>query len=352
MHRTNKIIRFYFFLSNIFVALPQSDFVLWVLMFAFYTDEFVLPLPESHRFPMEKYALLRSELAKTRKDIHFQVPRAATRSELALAHCPDYIAAVYEGTLSDTQQKDIGFPWSKAMVERSARSVGATIEAAFVAMRHGGAVNLAGGTHHAKYAKGGGFCVFNDQAVSARALQAHCLSQGLKEPQVLIIDLDVHQGDGTAQICAGDPSIFTFSIHGRSNYPFQKEASNLDIDLPDGTKDQDYLEALAQGLSEVSLEFTPDMVFYVAGHDVHQADRLGRLSLSDQGVCERNRMVFEFASKHRCPVVMTMAGGYFADLEHLVRLQVNTISEMAMWLELNFKAHINHSSDTLGNSLG
>lgn len=305
-------------------------------MFAYYTDEFVLPLPAGHRFPMEKYRLLRESLENSSRNIEFKVPRAATRGELAFAHCPHYVSAVFDGQLSESQQKAIGFPWSVAMVERSARSVGATIESAFAAMQYGGAVNLAGGTHHAKHACGGGFCVFNDQAVAARVIQAQCLARGKAEPSVLIVDLDVHQGDGTAEICTGDASIFTFSIHGGANYPFEKAQSDLDISLEDQTGDAAYLSALVEGLEAVAARFRPDLIFYVAGHDAHLEDRLGRLALTDSGIRDRNRVVFDFASSFGCPVVMSMAGGYFRDLDYLVRLQTDSICQLAEWVELNF----------------
>lgn len=312
-------------------------------MFAFYTDQFVLPLPDGHRFPMEKYKLLRLALEKSEESLVFHQPRPATRGELAFAHSPSYMSSVFDGSLSDAQQKSIGFPWSPAMVERSLRSVGATIEASFAALQYGGAVNLAGGTHHAKHASGGGFCVFNDLATAARVIQAHCLARSQPEPRILVIDLDVHQGDGTAEICSGDPTIFTFSIHGRSNYPFEKAMSDLDIALPDGTMDMEYLEALREGLTLVSDQFQPDFIYYVAGHDAHLEDRLGRLALSDDGILDRNQMVLDFACRFGCPVVMSMAGGYFPDLDHLVQLQTRTICQLSRWVELNFSKGSHHT---------
>ncbi|MDX1668069.1 MAG: histone deacetylase [Limnobacter sp.] len=302
-------------------------------MDVFYTDQFVLPLPKGHRFPMQKYSMLRQSLQNSAAGLRFHEPRPCSRGELALAHCPHYVENVHTGQLSCAQQKLIGFPWSEAMVERSLRSVGATLEAVFAAVQNGASVNLAGGTHHAKKASGAGFCVFNDQAVAARAYQAHALASGGKEPKVLVVDLDVHQGDGTAEICRSDDSIFTFSMHGQSNFPFEKETSDLDIELASGTGDEEYLQKLNAALEAIAHRFTPDLILYVAGHDSHESDRLGRLALTDQGMVERNRVVFNFASRFSCPIAMSMAGGYFPDLQHLVEVQTSTILQLLNWVE-------------------
>lgn len=204
---------------------------------AFYTDEFVLPLPTGHRFPMEKYRILRDKVSASCCSVRLVVPDAATGGQLALAHCPSYVYRIECGKISDSEQKEIGFPWSERMVERSLRSVGATVAACRSALQHGASVNLAGGTHHAMRDKGGGFCVFNDLAVAARVYQTDRIAlagplEGRISPKVLVIDLDVHQGDGTASILSGDPSVFTFSMHGEKNYPFKKCQSDLDIGLP------------------------------------------------------------------------------------------------------------------------
>ncbi|MBL8524270.1 MAG: histone deacetylase, partial [Betaproteobacteria bacterium] len=214
----------------------------------FYCDEFVLPLPDGHRFPMEKYHRLRASLvASGRFDAgDFVTPAAATFAELARAHAPDYIERVEQGRLSDAEIRAIGFPWSPQVVERSKRSSGATLSACRAAINEGFAANLAGGTHHAFYDRGEGFCVFNDAAVAARAV----LAEGLAE-RVLIVDCDVHQGNGTASILAGDDTVVTFSIHGAKNYPFRREvASDLDIDMSDGSGDGEYLAALSEGLEK------------------------------------------------------------------------------------------------------
>lgn len=296
---------------------------------AFYADHFVLPLPDGHRFPMAKYAMLREELQRYLPDVSLHEALPASDGELALVHTLHYIAAVSNGTLSPAEQREIGFPWSPAMAERARRSVGATLQACRAALSGGGvAANLAGGTHHAYAHKGGGFCVFNDAAVAARLMQAEWARQGVSQRrrpmQVAIVDLDVHQGNGTAGIFAGDPTVFTLSMHGAKNFPFRKEPSDFDVDLPDGCGDVQYLELLEQALGELENRFDPDLVIYLAGADPHEGDRLGRLKLTDDGMEARDRRVFDWAWQRRIPLAMTMAGGYGRDLETTVRVQVNT----------------------------
>lgn len=295
---------------------------------AFYTDEFVLPLPQGHRFPMEKYRILRNKVLSSDCFVRLSVPPAATPGQLALAHCPYYIERIETGNVSRDEQRDIGFPWSDRMVERSRRSVGATISAVRSALQHGAAVNLAGGTHHAKRNKGGGFCVFNDLAVAALVYQTDSIAVG-HDRKVLVIDLDVHQGDGTAEILGNDASVFTFSMHGEKNYPFQKEKSDLDIELPDGTGDHEYLTKLESALNLIKQQFVPDLILYVAGLDVHQADRLGKLALSDEGIMLRDQLVLKWAEQSNLPVAAVMAGGYFPDLEHLTDLQLGVVNRLA-----------------------
>ncbi|WP_334119453.1 histone deacetylase family protein [Limnobacter sp.] len=299
---------------------------------AFYTDEFVLPLPAGHRFPMEKYRILRDKVNQSDCSVRLLVPPAATLGQLALAHSPAYVQRIESGNISGDEQRDIGFPWSERMVERSLRSVGATVAACRSALQHGASVNLAGGTHHAMRDKGGGFCVFNDLAVAARVYQTDCIARaGNINPKVLVVDLDVHQGDGTASILAGDPSVFTFSMHGEKNYPFRKSQSDLDIALPDGTGDIEYVTQLEQALHCIEQQFQPDLVFYVAGLDVHQADRLGKLALSDSGIEQRDSVVLGWAEKRNLPVAAVMAGGYFPDLEHLTNLQLGVVQRLAKY---------------------
>ncbi|WP_210732011.1 histone deacetylase [Hydrogenophaga sp. PAMC20947] len=296
-------------------------------MQAFYADHFVLPLPAGHRFPMAKYGRLRERLRAELPTIALAQAEAASDGELALVHTPAYIAAIQQGTLTPAAQREIGFPWSPAMAERARRSVGATIQACRHAMAGAGlAANLAGGTHHAYADKGSGFCVFNDAAVAARLMQAeHARRHRLGRPlQVAIVDLDVHQGNGTARIFANDPSVFTLSLHGAKNFPFRKEPSDLDVDLPDGCDDDGYREALERALDELTSRFDPDLIIYLAGADPHEGDRLGRLKLSFDGMESRDRRVLDWAWQRRIPLAFTMAGGYGIDMETTVQVQVNT----------------------------
>jgi len=296
-------------------------------MYIYYSDTFVLPLPENHRFPMEKYARLRGRItaANLVPAEQMRVPDAATDAQLLLAHTPDYLHAVTSGTLERRAVRRIGFPWSNGLVERSRRSVGATISAARASLTDGISANLAGGTHHAFADKGGGFCVFNDAVVAIRTLQ----QQGHIQ-RALIIDCDVHQGDGTASITQDDDTIFTFSMHGENNYPFYKETSDLDIPLPDGTSDDDYLAALTDGLAECFARITPDLVIYLAGADPFEGDKLGRLSVSKSGLLQRDKLVFEACDG--IPISITMAGGYARDVSDTVDIHFQTV-ELAV--ELN-----------------
>ena len=303
-------------------------------MQAFYADHFVLPLPAGHRFPMPKYKLLRERLVAELPEVRLGQAPAASDGELALVHTPAYIEAITHGTLALPAQREIGFPWSPAMAERARRSAGATMLAARVALglapgarTEGIAANLAGGTHHAYAGKGGGFCVYNDSAVAARLMQAewarrHC--QARRPLQVAVIDLDVHQGNGTASIFAGDASVFTLSLHGEKNFPFRKEASDLDVELPDGCLDAPYLQALEHALDELDRRFEPGLILFLAGADPFEGDRLGRLSLSFDGLEARDRRVFDWAWQRRIPLAFSMAGGYGRNIDETVQVQVNT----------------------------
>ena len=288
----------------------------------FYTDVFVLPLPAGHRFPMEKYSRLRAALLASGdfSAADFHLPDRASDEELSRAHDLDYIQHVCCGQLSEKAQKTIGFPWSAGMVERSRRSAGATLGACRAALSDGISANLAGGTHHAFRDRGEGFCVFNDAAVAARAMQAEGRAQ-----RVLIVDCDVHQGNGTASILAGDDSIFTFSIHGARNFPFEKEQSDLDIELPDGCSDDAYLTRLGEGLNTAFDIARPDLVIYLAGADPYLDDRFGRLALSIAGLAERDRHVFSRCRTHQTPVAIAMAGGYARNIDDTVAIHCATI---------------------------
>ena len=293
-------------------------------MKAFYSDHFVLPLPEGHRFPMAKYSMLREELVQELSAVQMFEAPAATEGELALAHAPDYVQAVKSGTLSPEALREIGFPWTPAMAERSIRSAGASIAAGRAALKEGISGNLAGGTHHASANQGGGFCVFNDIAVTARVLQMEYFRQTKKTLQVLVVDLDVHQGNGTASIFANDPSVFTLSLHGEKNFPFRKVPSDLDVGLPDGCTDGPYLEALDRALIEMSERFKPDFLIYLTGADAHEGDRLGRLKLTEAGMAARDQKVFDWALASNIPMIICMGGGYGHDLRSTVAVQMNT----------------------------
>lgn len=299
-------------------------------MRAFHSDHFVLPLPAGHTFPMEKYRLLREAIALSVPEIRLQEAPPATDGELALAHDPAWIGAVVDGRTTPDQQREIGFPWTPQMVERSRRSVGASIAAARCALLEGEGVaaNLAGGTHHAYAHKGSGYCVFNDVAVAARLMQAEWHRKGGSLLRVLVIDLDVHQGNGTASIFQDDDSVFTLSLHGAKNFPFRKERSDLDIELPDGCTDVPYLETLDHALQEVDARMAaapPGLAFYLAGADPHENDRLGRLKLSVEGLAERDRRVLLWLQQRRLPVALSMAGGYGRDLPVTVQIQARTL---------------------------
>jgi len=342
-------------LQVIFVALQHSrgGFLESAAVRAFHSDQFVLPLPQGHSFPMPKYRLLREAAQSSLPALRLMEAPPASDGELALAHEPAWISAVAEGQTTTAQQREIGFPWSERMVERSRRSVGATIAAARTALfgfdggaPEGVAANLAGGTHHAYAHKGSGYCVFNDVAVAARLMQAewHRDRNRRKHPggspshasqrllRVIVIDLDVHQGNGTAAIFRDDETVFTLSLHGARNFPFRKEASDLDVELPDGCGDDDYLNALDAALAEAWArhgDAPPGLAFYLAGADPHEDDRLGRLKLTASGLAERDRRVLAALRARRIPVALSMAGGYGRDIHTTVEIQRRTL-ELAL----------------------
>lgn len=271
---------------------------------------------------MAKYRMLRDRISAELPAIRLIEAPAATESELALVHSTAYIESILQGTAEPAVLREIGFPWSPAMAERAQRSVGATVAAAQVAMREGISANLAGGTHHAYAHKGSGFCVFNDIAVATRVMQGERgRSPGL---QVAVIDLDVHQGNGTASIFRGDESVFTLSLHGDKNFPFRKEDSDLDVPLPDGCTDAEYLDALERALQALENRFAPELVFFLAGADPHEGDRLGRLKVTAEGLATRDRRVLEWCWQRRLPVVITMGGGYGVNIDDTVAVQLNT----------------------------
>ena len=288
---------------------------------AWSSAKYTFPLPDGHRFPIAKYALLRERVladgivpAGCMHD-----PMRISRDDLLLVHTTDYVDRLTAGALTPDEERRLGFPWSESLVERSYRAAGGTSEAARYAVEHGVAMNLAGGTHHAFPDHGEGFCVFNDVAVAIRALQ-----RDRRIARAAVIDLDVHQGNGTHAVFSDDASVFTFSMHGGRNYPFRKVPGRLDVELPDRTGDDEYLAALTSALPRVLAEARADLVVYLAGADPHEHDRLGRLALSFEGLARRDSIVLEQCREIGIPVVITIAGGYGTQIEETVAIHVAT----------------------------
>ena len=280
-----------------------------------YHPDYVAPLPDGHRFPMAKFRLIRDLLLKDgiiRPDKIF-TPQLPEFEQLQLVHTPEYIQNYCEGTLDYRSQRRIGLPWSASLAKRTRIAVAGTILTAQLALEYGCACNTAGGTHHAFPNYGSGFCIFNDLAIAAKVLQ----QQG-KVKKILIVDCDVHQGDGTAFIFRHDKSVFTFSMHCEANFPGKKQQSDLDVPLPIGLDDDGYLQILASHLSDLLSEVRPDLVLYDAGVDTHISDRLGKLALSDRGIYRRERMVLSTCLSDRYPVACVIGGGYSKDLSSLV----------------------------------
>lgn len=286
------------------------------------SSRYTFPLPPGHRFPIEKYALLRNEVVARGlvppERVH--EPRRLTIEDVALVHTPDYVDRFTNGQLTREEERRLGFPWSPALVERSYRSAGGTCEAAEHAVAYGIAMNLAGGTHHAFPSHGEGFCVFNDVAIAIRRLQ-----RDGRIGRAAVVDLDVHQGNGTHAVFAGDESVFTFSMHGGRNYPFRKVAGDLDVELDDGTGDDEYLRRLAEALPMVLSAARPDVVVYLAGADPHERDRLGRLALTADGLARRDAMVIEQCREVGIPIAVTVAGGYGDPLSATIETHVTTV---------------------------
>jgi acetoin utilization deacetylase AcuC-like enzyme len=286
----------------------------------YYSDHYEIELPVGHRFPMGKYAALRTALLGGVVDPRsFIEAPLATVDELMLAHDPTYVKSFLDGTLGANAMRSIGFPWTPSLVARTRAAVGGTLAATKYALKHGFAGNLAGGTHHAYRDRGSGFCVFNDLAIAARfALQANA------NARVLIFDADVHQGDGTATIFADEPRVFTCSIHGMKNFPFRKATSSIDIELQDAADDDTYFEAIVAGWTRSMACFTPTLILYQAGVDALAEDKLGRLAVTHAGFVRRDQLVFKSATSLGIPLVLTLGGGYAHPIAASVQAHVGT----------------------------
>jgi acetoin utilization deacetylase AcuC-like enzyme len=287
----------------------------------YYSDKFPIHLPEKHPFPKEKYALLRNQIAaRWAHRVRLQIPQPATDEEILRAHGSGYLKRFVNGNVSDREIRRVGLPWSEQLVKRTRYAMGATIAACRAALVHGAGVNLGGGIHHAFPDHGRGFCWLNDTVIAARAMQAE-----KRAGRILVVDCDVHQGDGVAAMTTDDPTIFTFSIHGRNNFPYRKETSNLDIELEDGTGDTVYLDALEKGLNEAMRQFSAELAIYLAGADPYVKDRWGRMALSKNGLADRDRRVIGRFVEIGLPVAITMAGGYAPDVQDIVDIHLQTI---------------------------
>ena len=292
-------------------------------MRAFAHDLFSYPLPEGHRFPLDKYRLVR-ESAERLDGVRVLDAEAATWQQLRRSHSDDWLVRVRDGRLERREQLALGLPWSPELVERSRRSTGATLMAARAALEEGVAANLGGGTHHAFADAGRGFCVFNDVVTALRDLRA----EG-RVRRVLVVDVDVHQGDGTHSLLAGDAEAFTLSVNGWRNYPFRRVPGDLEVDLPDGTGDERYLEELGAALPEALRRARPELCFVLAGADPYEGDRLGRLALTKRGLRDRDVLVRDALAAAGVPVCLTLAGGYAKEIRDTVEINVNTLGVFA-----------------------
>ena len=294
------------------------------------STRYAITLPEGHRFPMSKYSLLREGalLQRLVAPERLHEPSRVAHADLHRVHTTDYVDGVEHGTLDPAHQRRIGLPWSEPFVERAFRVVQGTIEASDHAVTHGIAMNFAGGTHHAFPDRGEGFCVFNDVAIAIRRLQSQ---QRIR--RACIIDLDVHQGNGTNAVFAGDDSVYTFNMHGAKNFPFHKVPSSRDEELDDGTGDDEYLTRLESALPEVVRAARADLVVYLAGADPHEGDRLGRLKLTFDGLARRDELVLRTCREIGTPVCVTIAGGYGRDITDTVRVHLQTVAAAARFGE-------------------
>ncbi|HEX8368314.1 MAG TPA: histone deacetylase [Pyrinomonadaceae bacterium] len=287
----------------------------------FYSPYYYADIGEGHVFPIKKFELVRDKLLAegTLQKEEISEPQPAAVEDVRLVHTEDYVTRLINGELTAKEIRKLGLPWSKSLVRRSFLACSGTLSAARRALSNSVASNLAGGTHHAFPDRGEGFCVLNDVAVAIRVLQKEKLAE-----RFLIVDCDVHQGNGTAFIFQTDKSVFTFSMHGAKNYPLHKEQSTLDLELPDGTGDREFLEILHEALPRIFLH-NPDIVFYLGGADPFEKDKLGRLKLTKEGLRRRDEMVLQFAAEREVPIVTTMSGGYALDINDTVEIHCNTI---------------------------
>ena len=287
----------------------------------FYSPHYYAEIGEGHVFPIKKFELVRDKLLAegTLRESEIIEPFPAKTDDLLLVHTPDYLTRLVGGTLDKKEIRRLGLPWSKSLVRRTFLAVSGTINASFHALETGVSSNLAGGTHHSFPDRGEGFCVLNDVAIAIRVLQRENLAK-----KFLIVDCDVHQGNGTAFIFQNEEEVFTFSMHGEKNYPLFKEISTLDIELRDGTGDAEYLETLGEALPRIFMH-DPDIIFYLGGADPFENDKLGRLGLTISGLMQRDEMVLEFAKGREVPIVTTMSGGYAKDINDTVEIHSNTI---------------------------
>ncbi len=291
-------------------------------MRAFAHDVFTYPLPTGHRFPLGKYRLVRERAEAAGLEV--ASARAATRGELLVGHTAAYVDRVEAGEVTRREELALGLPWSPELVERSRRSVGATLMAANAALADGVGANVGGGTHHAFAESGRGFCVFNDVVCAARTLR-----EAGRSRRVLVCDLDVHQGDGTHAAFLDEPEVFTFSVNGFRNYPFRRVPGDLELDLADGTGDDEYLAGVGRLLSQAVARARPDVCFYLAGADPFEGDRLGRLALTKAGLAARDALVRDTLARAGVPVCVTLAGGYAEPIEDTVEINLSTLRTFA-----------------------
>jgi acetoin utilization deacetylase AcuC-like enzyme len=287
----------------------------------FYSPHYYADIGEGHVFPIRKFELVRDVLLNEGTLVPREIvePEPASVEDVRLVHTEDYVTRLIDGALTAREVRKLGLPWSRSLVRRSFLACSGTINAAKTALTAGVSSNLAGGTHHAFPDRGEGFCVLNDVAVAIRVLQKEKMAE-----KFMIVDCDVHQGNGTASIFRGDSNVFTFSMHGAKNYPLFKEMSDLDIELPDGTGDTEYLETLDEALHRIRMH-DADLIFYLAGADPYEKDKLGRLNLTINGLKQRDKMIFEFAKSKSVPIVTTMSGGYSVEIADTVEIHCNTI---------------------------